>query len=305
MRFFGKTSIDFMGKRRLWYMVSASIILLGMASLYIKGMDYGVDFLGGTELVVQFKQPVAISDVRAAIEKLGYGNAEIKAFGSERDILIRTPEQREGLTVGDQLRTGLKEHFPQNPFTVQKEDKVGPKIGAELRRDAVYAVVASLIAIWAYVWFRFNFIYGLGAVVALFHDVLVTLGFVSIFDGIFSLQIDQNMIAAFLTLVGLSVNDTVVIFDRIRENQKIFKTMPLMELMNKSLNETLSRTIITSGTIFIVLVVLLVLGGEVNRGFAFALTVGIVTGTYSSIYIASAVALEWANRRRVTGQLIK
>jgi preprotein translocase SecF subunit len=305
MRFFGKTSIDFMGKRRFWYMVSASVILIGMASLYIKGVDFGVDFLGGTELVVQFQQPVAIGDVRSALDKLGYGKAEIKAFGSDRDILIRTPEQREGLTVGDQLRGGLKEHFPTNQFTVRKEDKVGPKIGAELRRDAVYAVVASLIAIWAYVWFRFNFIYGLGAVVALFHDVLVTLGLVSIFDGIFSLQIDQNMIAAFLTLVGLSVNDTVVIFDRIRENQKIFKAMPLQELMNKSLNETLSRTIITSGTIFIVLIVLLVLGGEVNRGFAFALTVGIVTGTYSSIYIASAVALEWANRRRATGQLIK
>lgn len=305
MRFFGKTSIDFMGKRRLWYMVSASVILIGIASLYIKGVDFGVDFLGGTELVVQFQQPVAIGDVRAAIEKLGYGKAEIKAFGSDRDILIRTPEQREGLTVGDQLRAGLKEHFPTNQFTVQKEDKVGPKVGAELRRDALYAVIASLIAIWAYVWFRFNFIYGLGAVVALFHDVLVTLGFVSIFDGVFSLQIDQNMIAAFLTLVGLSVNDTVVIFDRIRENQKIFKAMPLQELMNKSLNETLSRTIITSGTIFIVLIVLLVLGGEVNRGFAFALTVGIVTGTYSSIYIASAVALEWANRRRATGHLIK
>jgi preprotein translocase SecF subunit len=141
--------------------------------------------------------------------------------------------------------------------------------------------------------------------VALFHDVLVTLGLVSICNGILNLEIDQNMIAAFLTLVGLSVNDTVVIFDRIRENQKIFRAMPLQELMNKSLNETLSRTIITSGTIFIVLVVLLLLGGEVLRGFAFALTVGIITGTYSSIYIASAVALEWVTRSKATGKLIE
>lgn len=305
MRFFGKTNIDFMGKRRRWYLVSATIILIGMASLFYKGVDLGIDFLGGTELVVQFQQPVGIGDVRSAIDKIGYGKAEIKSFGSDRDILIRTSEQREGLTVSDQLRTGLKEHFPQNPFIVQKEDKIGPKIGKELRSDAVYAVIASLIAIWIYVWFRFNFIFGLGAVVALFHDVLVTLGLVSIFDGIFSLEINQNMIAAFLTLVGLSVNDTVVIFDRIRENQKIFKTMPLEQLMNKSLNETLSRTIITSGTIFIVLVVLFLFGGEVNRGFGFALTVGIVTGTYSSIYLASATALEWANRVRTKTQLIK
>lgn len=305
MRFFGKTTIDFMGKRRRWYLVSASVILIGMASLFYKGVDLGIDFLGGTELVVQFQQPVSIGDVRSAMDKIGYGKAEIKSFGSERDILIRTPEQREGMTVSDQLRSGLREHFPQNTFTVQKEDKIGPKIGAELRRDAVYAVIASLIAIWIYVWFRFNFVFGLGAVVALFHDVLVTLGLVSICDGILSLEINQNMIAAFLTLVGLSVNDTVVIFDRIRENQKIFKTMPLEELMNKSLNETLSRTIITSGTIFIVLVVLLLFGGEVNRGFAFALTVGIITGTYSSIYLASATALEWVNRSKAKVQLIK
>jgi preprotein translocase subunit SecF len=304
MRFFGKTNIDFMGKRKAFYTLSAFLILAGMVSLYFKGVDYGIDFLGGTELVVKFRDPVAISDIRSAMDQIGYGKSEIKTFGGERDILIRTPEQKEGSTVSDQIRAGLKTSFPSNPYVVMKEDKIGPKIGAELRRDAVYAVIASLIAIWLYVWVRFKFIYGVGAVIALLHDVLVTLGFVSIFDGIFVLEINQNMIAAFLTLVGLSVNDTVVIFDRMRENQKIFKTMPLLQLMNKSLNETLSRTIITSGTIFIVLVVLLALGGEVNRGFSFALTVGIVTGTYSSIYIASAVVLEVVTRGRAKGEII-
>ncbi len=304
MRFFGKTNIDFMGKRNLWYAVSASVIVIGLISVIVKGLDFGIDFLGGTELIVQFDRTASISDVRSAMDKIGFGRAEIKSFGSPRDILVRTAEQGEGSTVGDKIRVGLKDAFPENPYIVLKEDKIGPKIGAELRRGAVYAVLASLIAIWIYVWFRFKFIYGVGAVVALFHDVLVTLGLVSIFNGVLNLEIDQNMIAAFLTLVGLSVNDTVVIFDRIRENQKIFKTMPLQQLMNKSLNETLSRTIITSGTIFIVLAVLLIFGGEVNRGFAFALTVGIITGTYSSIYIASAVALEWVNRGKAKAQLI-
>ncbi len=304
MRFFGKTNIDFMGKRNIWYMVSLSVIVIGMLSVAFKGLDYGIDFLGGTEMVVQFNQPVSVGDVRSAMDKTGFSRAEIKTYGSPRDIMVRTPEQGEGGTVAERIQAGLREAFPDNPFTIQKEDKIGPKIGAELRRDAVYAVVASLIAIWVYVWLRFKFIYGVGAVVALFHDVLVTLGLVSLCNGILKLEIDQNMIAAFLTLVGLSVNDTVVIFDRIRENQKIFRNMPLQELMNKSLNETLSRTIITSGTIFIVLVVLLVLGGEVNRGFAFALTVGIVTGTYSSIYIASAVALEWVQRGKAAPKLI-
>ncbi len=308
MRILGKTNIDFMGKRRFWYMVSGFVILAGIVSLSIKGLDYGIDFLGGTELVVRFERPVDIGDVRTAMSATGLTKTEIKSFGSERDILIRTTEQGVGTTIGERIRAGLDESFPDNPHIVTKEDKIGPKIGAELRRDALYAVIASLIAILMYIAFRFKWIYGVGAVTALFHDVLVTLGLVSIFDGItpnFHLEINQNMIAAFLTLVGLSVNDTVVIFDRIRENSKIFKSMSTFDLINKSLNETLSRTIITSGTIFIVLMVLMVLGGEVNRGFAFALTIGIITGTYSSIYIASAVVLESSRRSQVRAQFTK
>jgi preprotein translocase subunit SecF len=302
MHFFGKTNIDFMGRRNLWYAVSGTVIFIGLLSLLFKGVDFGLDFLGGTEVILQFEKPVAIGDIRTTMDKAGFLRTEIKTFGSNRDILLRTADQSEGVDV--RLEAGIRQGLPDNPFTVRKSGKISPKISSELRRDAIYAVVASLLAIWIYVGFRFKFIYGVGAVVALFHDVLVTLGLVSLCNGIFNLEIDQNMIAAFLTLVGLSVNDTVVIFDRIRENQKIFRSMPLQELMNKSLNETLSRTIITSGTIFVVLIVLLVLGGEVNRGFAFALTVGIVTGTYSSIYIASAIALEYVTRGKKEGKLI-
>jgi preprotein translocase subunit SecF len=305
MRLFGKTTIDFMGNRKLWYVISGLVILAGLASVFTRGLALGIDFLGGTEMIVQFRDPVQIGDVRAAMDRVGFKTAEIKAFGSPTDILIRTAEQGVGTTVGDKMLGGIKEAFPGNPFILLKEDKIGPKVGAELRRDAVYAVLASLVAIWLYVAFRFKFVYGVGAVAALFHDVLVTLGMVSIFNGVFNLEIDQNMIAAFLTLVGLSVNDTVVIFDRIRENQKVHRAMPLQELMNKSINETLSRTIITSGTVFVVLIVLLIFGGEVLRGFAFTLTVGIITGTYSSIYIASAVALEWTTRGKATGKLIE
>ena len=307
MRFFGKTNIDFLGKRRSWYVVSAVIIVIGLASLLIKGVDYGIDFLGGTEIIVAFQNTVDIGDVRSAMEKNGLAKAEIKSYGTLKDVLIRTPEHGEGATVADRIREGLKQQFPNNPYIVLKEDKIGPKVGAELRRDALYAVIASMFAIGIYVAFRFKWIYGVGAVVALVHDVFITIGLVSIFDGItpsFNLEINQNMVAAFLTLVGLSVNDTVVIFDRIRENQKVFRSMPLMDLMNKSLNETLSRTAITSGLIFLVLLVLLIFGGEVNRGFSFALTVGIVTGTFSSIYIASAIVLEWANRVQRQAKLI-
>ena len=296
-----------MGKRKLWYSVSASVIFLGIISLFVKGVDFGIDFTGGTEVVVQFQNDVDIADVRAAMERAGIKNAEIKTFGSQRDILVRSPEREQGGVVGDIIQAGLKQSFQNNPFVLKKEDKIGPKIGAELRRDAIYAVVASLIAILLYVAFRFKFIYGVGAVVALFHDVLVTLGLISICDGLLpqlTLEIDQNMVAAFLTLVGLSVNDTVVIFDRIRENQKIFRGMGLVELINKSINETLSRTVITMGSIVAVLMVLLLFGGDVNRGFAFALVVGMSTGTYSSIYIASAVVVEWAVRTKKQAKLI-
>jgi preprotein translocase SecF subunit len=307
MRFFKKTNIDFLGKRKLWYTVSAVIIVIGMISLAMKGFDFGIDFLGGTELIVKFDKSVQISAVRGALDRVGFGRSEIKAYGSDRDILIRTTTitTTEGAAVSERLREGLKSGLPDNPFTILKEDKIGPKIGAELRRDAFYAVIACVIAIGLYVWVRFKFVYGIGAALSLLHDVLVTLGMISIFDGVLNLEIDQNMIAAFLTMVGLSVNDTVVVFDRIRENQRIFKTMSLFDLMNKSINETLSRTIITSGTIFIVLIVLLLLGGEVLRGFAFALTVGIVTGTYSSIYIASAAALELVLRAKAKAVMAK
>ena len=300
MRFLKKTNIDFMSSRRIWYIVSTLVILAGFISLAVRGFDLGIDFLGGTELVAGFSEPVPVGDVRGALERAGIPRAEISTYGSDRNILIRAPEMTtvEGRSVGSLLRTGLSTAFPNNPYTILSEAKIGPKIGAELRRDALYAVIASLIAISLYIGLRFKFAYGVGAIVSLFHDVLVVLAFVSIFDGVLNLQIDQNMIAAFLTLVGTSINDTVVIFDRIRENQRIFRAMPLKDLMNKSINETLSRTIITNGSIFLVLLVILIFGGEVLRGFAFALVVGSVTGTYSTVYIASSVVLEMAQRTR-------
>lgn len=307
MRFFGKTNIDFMGRRRMWYGVSAVVILVGMISLAVKGVDLGIDFIGGTELIVQFTNDVEVGDVRSAMEGIGFANAEIKLFGSERDVLIRVEEMGEGAFVADKIRSGLAAQFPANAFRVLKEDKIGPKIGSELRRDALYAVVAALVAILLYLAFRFKFIYGVGAVVALFHDVLVALGLVSIFNGLtpqLNLEISQNMVAAFLTLIGLSVNDTVVIFDRIRENQKIHRSMGLMELINKSLNETLSRTVITQGTVVLVLLVLLIFGGEVNRGFSFVLVLGTIAGTYSSVYMASAIVLDWANWKQKKAMLI-
>ena len=301
MRIFGKTSIDFLSIRKLTYIGSALIILVGITSLVVKGIDYGIDFRGGTEIVLGFERAPAIGDIRTSLARIGLSKSEIKSFGTEGDVLIRTTEQEEGTEVGDAIKNAVRESFPDLPFEVLKEDKIGPKIGKELRQDALYAIVASLIVILGYIAIRFKFIYGVGAVLALFHDVLITLGIISLLDGVFpqlNLEITQEVIAAFLTLIGVSVNDTVVVFDRIRENTKIYRSMSLTEVINKSLNDTLSRTIITSGTIFIVLATLLIMGGEVTRGFAFTLTVGIITGTYSSIYIASAVVVDWGLRKK-------
>jgi preprotein translocase SecF subunit len=306
MRFFGKTTIDFMGKRKMWYAISGTIVLLGFISPVIKGLHFGIDFLGGTEMIIQFRQPADIGKIRSMMDNAGFQRSEIKAYGKENTILLRTETQGEGTVIGDKIKTALQQTFPDDNPKILQEQKIGPKVGAELRRNALLAVIFSLVAMGIYVAFRFKFIYGIGAIVALFHDVMVTLAAISILDGLSpytNFEIDQNMIAAFLTIIGLSMNDTVVIFDRIRENQKIFRSMGLMELINKSLNETLSRTIITSGTVFIITVILFFFGGEVIRGFAFALTIGITTGTYSSIYIGSAIVLDYSNYK--TGKKLR
>lgn len=320
MRLFQKTNIDFMGKRKTWFVISLSVLFVGIISLTFKGIDLGIDFLGGTELVVQFQTPPLTSEIRTALSNSGLERIEIKEYGEANRFLVRTSEQAQATSVGDKIISALITYFPTNIPTIEAEQKIGPKIGAELRMNAIYAILASFVAIMMYIGLRFKFIYGVGAVVALFHDVLFTLGVISIFDGltpIMNFEIDQNMIAALLTLVGLSVNDTVVIFDRIRENQKIHRSMNLFDVMNKSLNDTLSRTIITNGTVFVVVGIIFIFGGEVNRGFGFAMMVGVITGTYSSIYIASAIVLEYANRKmsgatettsfkaRKTGELVK
>lgn len=300
MHIFGKTNFDFLRPRKMMYVLSVTVILIGFISLFIKGIDYGIDFLGGTELVLSFEERPDIGEIRSALGTVGLAQSEIKSYGSEENVLIRTVEQAEGTIVGDHIKAAIRKRFPDASFEVLREDKIGPKIGEELRKDALYAVFASLLVILAYIAIRFRFIYGVGAVMALFHDVLVAVGVLSLVDGVFTflnVEITQEVVAAFLTLVGISVNDTVVVFDRIRENLKIYRSLSLQEVINRSLNDTLNRTIITQGTVLLVLLVLLFFGGEVTRGFAFTLAVGTIAGTYSSIYIASAIVLDWSERK--------
>jgi len=296
MRIFENTHIDFLGKRRLFYIISISIIVIGMVTLYFSGIPKGIDFQGGTELQIRFDNDVDVHELRKAMDEVGFTGMEIKTMGDTKNLLLRTPIQGEGQTVSDKIQDGIGKGLKGNSFKVMRIDKVGPKIGKELTDNAIKAVIFSLIGILIYLSFRFQFVYSIGAVIALFHDVLITVAAVAIADAIIpslQLELTQTMLAAFLTLIGFSVNDTVIIFDRIRENIRLFKNEDIEQVMNKSVNATLSRTIITSGTVFLTVLVLFIFGGEVLRGFAFVFGIGIITGTYSSVFVASSIVVDW------------
>jgi preprotein translocase SecF subunit len=374
MRIFHNLNIDFLGKRKFFYFFSLALFLIGLLSVVFKGLNFGIDFKGGSEIVLQFDKQINIAEIRGDIENIGLGNVEVRTFGGETGALIRTelqelpqdvypnvvksiedeinkivpnaaftvvektsnsitysfpnadttnliaeelfaagyqsgkvseePDNTQinvSVGIADWIKENLRQKIKENPFRVVKEDRVGPKIGDELKRDAVVAVFLSLVVILIYLGFRFKFVFAIGAVAALFHDVLITLGLYSALYGVIpglNLDIDLSIVAAFLTLVGYSINDTVIVFDRVRENMKIHKTLPLMEVINKSINQTMSRTIITGLTTLLTVFILMVFGGDVLRAFAFTLFFGIIIGTYSSIFIASAFVLEYATKTK-------
>jgi preprotein translocase subunit SecF len=245
-----------------------------------------------TSITYQLPNPDTTDQLVNVLNNAGFQAGEVSAEPDNNQIIV-------SVGIADWIKENLRERMPDNPFTVLKEERVGPKIGAELQEDAVVAILFSLLIILIYLGFRFKFIFAAGAVVALFHDVLITLGlFALLYDIIpgLNLEIDLTVVAAFLTLVGYSINDTVIVFDRVRENMKIHKTMAVKDVINQSISKTMSRTVITTGTTLLTVLVLLFFGGEVLRAFAFTLGFGILIGTYSSIFVASALVLEYANR---------
>ncbi|MCB0711879.1 MAG: protein translocase subunit SecF [Ignavibacteriae bacterium] len=314
MQFFSNTHIDFLGKRKIFYMVSLVVTIAGISAALLRGVEFGIDFEGGAEGDIRFTTAADIGTVRSAIESAGFKGAEVKS-GGENDVLIRVknPESvaednpAEGAPASEVLTTeltqALKTAYPdqdgKQAFEIREVRIVGPKVGKELRTQALWAVLASILAILLYITFRFEWVYGLGAIIALVHDVLVAFSFAVLCNGLFGLNLEMNqgMLAAFLTVVGFSINDTVIIFDRIRENKGIHRGENLMMLMNRSINETLPRTINTSLTVILVLAVLLIFSGDALQGFAFTMLVGIITGTYSSIYIASSFVIDTMIRR--------
>jgi len=286
-----QTQIDFLGKRKLTILMSCIIILIGLGSITMhKGLNYGVDFRGGTNVQIRFSQSPNLDELRSYLGKKKLGTIIIQTFGAPEDheILLALPVDSplgSGVDLTQNLKKLLDPQYPK--LEIRRIESIGPKVGAELKWDALMAIMIALGLVLLYITFRFQWKLGVSAIVALVHDVLVVVGVFSILDKEFSLAV----VAALLTVVGYSLNDTIVVFDRVRENLGRYRKKSLIEVLNLSINETLSRTILTSLTTLLVVVVLFVFGGEIINDFAFALMVGIFVGTYSSIYIASPMVL--------------
>ncbi|MCB9366076.1 MAG: protein translocase subunit SecF [Calditrichaeota bacterium] len=299
IQFFQDSNYKFVKYRYKAITVSALIVLAGIVMTFIKGPNWSIDFRGGLDVQVRFQQDVTDGQVRSALSGLDVGEVKtVSSLGERDDILIRMKDTEDVQALQQEIGQRLTSAFPGNPWEVRGIEVVGPKVGAELRDQAMISAAVALLLLLIYISWRFEFAYAIGAIVALLHDVLVTWAFFMLFG----YEISLSVLAAFLTLIGFSLNDTVVVFDRIRENLKKLRQMKLGEIMDLSINETLSRTIITSLTVFLTILVLFVFGGPVLKGFSFAMLVGVITGTYSSVFIAAPVVLEWAERKAIQGK---
>lgn len=285
--------VDWLGKRKMFFTISMILLLVGMASLVMnKGFRYGTDFKGGTVVTVKFKETVDIGAVRKLLPQASIQAIQSSESGSQFQIELERAAENEDTTIGRETAVkALNAAYP-GKFEASSES-VSPKVSVDIQRQAVKATLYALVGILIYIAFRFEWIYGAAAVFAVFHDTLVTLGFFSLFK----YEINLTVIAALLTLVGYSVNDTIVVFDRIRENMKLRRRDDFETILNDSINQTLSRTILTSGLTFITVLALFVFGGATINNFAFAMVIGIIVGTYSSIAVAAPLVLIYANFR--------
>jgi len=283
-----QTKYDFMSKRYLAFALSGTLILISIVSLATRGLNFGLDFTGGALIELGYKQPVDLVEVRKDLGQAGFADAVVQHFGTSEEVLIRIAPKK-GETNADLSSAVIKalKDKASGEVETRRVEFVGPQVGKELTEDGGLAVLYALICIFIYVFFRFEWRFSLGAVAALFHDVIITLGVFSVLQ----LGFDLTVLAAILAVIGYSLNDTIVVFDRIRENFRKIRKESTIDIMNISLNQTLSRTLMTSFTTLLVLIALISIGGELIRGFAAALIIGIVVGTYSSIYVASTLAL--------------
>ncbi len=285
----GDLKIDFMGKRKFALILSSALVLVAIAALFSRGLNLGVDFTGGYTIEVGYETAANLDEVRTTLASNGFEEAVVQTFGTNTDVLIRIPPSDE--LTGVQLSTKVTqalEAASAEEVTMRRVEFVGPQVGEELRETGGLAVLAALFAIVCYIWIRFEKKFSVGSVLALVHDVVITLGIFALFQ----IEFDLTILAALLAVIGYSLNDTIVVFDRIRENFLGMRRGSPSEIINVSVNQTLSRTIITSLTTLLVLLALFFLGGKIINGFALALIIGVVVGTYSSIFVASTAVLQ-------------
>lgn len=289
-------NFDFVGKRKLALIFSISLILIGLVSLLVKGgPDYGIDFAGGTLVQVKFSQPTDAAAIKKAMAGLELGNPVVQRFGEDQnEFLIRveqTSSALQGLSL--EIENALEKTYDKGSVEIRRVEMVGPQVGKDLRVKGLKAIFYAMIGLLAYISWRFEFRFAVGAIVALVHDVMITLGAFSLFGK----EIDLPIIAAFLAIIGYSLNDTIIVYDRIRENLGKHNKESFPFIVNRSINETLSRTLLTSGTTLLVVLALFILGGGVIHNFAFAMLVGVVVGTYSSIFVASPILIFWQQKK--------
>ncbi|HED38830.1 MAG TPA: protein translocase subunit SecF [Chromatiales bacterium] len=290
MRIFNKEpSFDFMGKRKLALILSLVLVLISIASLATRGLNLGIDFTGGTLIEVGYDSTVDLGDVRETLADAGYGDAIAQHFGTSKDVLIRVPpiDGKSNVDLSSDVLNALHAGPNSDEVEMRRVEFVGPQVGDELTEDGGLAMIYALFGILIYITLRFEKRFAVGSVAALVHDVVITLGIFSILQ----LEFDLTTLAAILAVIGYSLNDTIVVFDRIRENFRKMRKGTPVEVSNRSINQMLSRTLVTSLTTLFVLIALFVLGGEIIHSFATALIIGIIVGTYSSVYVASATAL--------------
>jgi len=284
-----KSDIQFINYFRLFNFVSLILILISVGFIFYKGLNFGVDFKGGTLIELRVENTeIGIGDVRQSFIKMNLGDVNVKKFGKGNDYLIKfeqTDKNKENFI--ENIKTQLSKNLAGN-FSFRRVENVGPKVSGELLKSGLIAIVLSLSAMLIYIWIRFEWQFSLGAIIALIHDVIITIGFFSILE----FEINLSIVAAVLTIVGYSMNDTVVIFDRVRENLKKYSSKTINEISNLSINETLSRTIITSLTTLLALLSIFFFGGKILHGFSFAMILGVIFGTYSSIFIANPILIK-------------
>jgi preprotein translocase subunit SecF len=291
-----KPNIDFMGFRFIGFVLSAVLTVLAIVLVMTKGLNFGIDFRGGILIEIRTQGPADLADLRAKVGKLDLGQVDLQGFGTPTDVLIQVQEQAGGEVAQQRAVEKVRQALGPN-IQYRRVEFVGPKVGSELIRDGMIATVLTLASIMAYIWFRFEWQFGVCGVLTLLHDVITTIGMFALLQYEFNL----TTVAAVLTIAGYSLNDTVVVYDRIRENIRKFKKMPFLELLNRSVNETLSRTIMTSMTTMLALLALYFFGGEVISGFSFAMIWGVIVGTYSTFIISTPLLL-YLNVRRASAE---